>query len=183
MGSSPLQGPLLGSPHRPFLPALKAALTTLPTPTCPPESHLWKISWQMGEGRHGAFVGGVMGQAVEGVGGGPRQDVWLGLGTFQWPDMSEQEATTVPPGRRHSSLRSLVQVPGGEVGSGPLGMAEPPHPSEGQCPQAGDRAIVSPGCTQQAGWGACAQAPNLSVLPFVPSKLDPGGSPVEGSQV
>lgn len=83
------------------------------------------MSWQIGEGGHGvgevpgspevgevpgsSGVGEVLGSP--GIGGGPWQDGWPGYVTFQWPDMSEQEATTVPPGRRHSSFWSFVQVP------------------------------------------------------------------------
>lgn len=67
------------------------------------------MSWQIGEGGHG--VGEVLGSTGVGVGGGPLQGGWPGYATFQWLDMSEQEATTSPPGRRHSSFWSLVQVP------------------------------------------------------------------------
>lgn len=63
----------------------------------------------MGEGGHG--VGGVVGPTAGTVGGGPWQEGWSGLDTFQWADISEQEATTAPPGRRHSSFWSLEQVP------------------------------------------------------------------------
>lgn len=59
-----------------------------------------------------------MGSTTVGLGGGAWQGGWPGRVTFQWLDMSEQEATTAPPGRRHSSFWSLVQVPGAWGGGG-----------------------------------------------------------------
>lgn len=100
-----------------------------------PESYSLRISWQIGAGGHGA--GGAVGPTAVGVRGGPWQDGWLGLVTFQWPDMSEQEVTTAPPGRRHSSFWSLVQVPGaGWRESDSWGQHSHAHPAVGQCPQA-----------------------------------------------
>lgn len=88
-----------------------------------------------------------MGPAAVGVAGGPWQDGWLGLVTFQWLDMSEQEVTTAPPGRRHSSFWSLVQVPGAEgQGSGSWGPQSHAHPAVGPCPHAvPDRSAEGPG--------------------------------------
>ena len=92
-----------------------------------PKSHLLKISWQTeDEEKHG--VGEGVGLAVAGGREGPWQDGCWGVATFQWPDISEQEAATAPPGKRHSSFLSLVQVPG--VGGGQAS-GQPGTPTHG----------------------------------------------------
>lgn len=102
-----------------FLPTLRVRLGGCP-PWALPKSHLLKISWQIDDEEHG--VGEGAGLAAVGVGEGPRHGGWCGVVTFQWPDISEQEAATAPPGRRHSSFLSLVQVPRvGGAGGGPSG--------------------------------------------------------------
>ena len=75
------------------------------------ESYSLMMSQQSGDGGHG--VGEGLGTTEVGVGGGPWQEGWLG--TFQWRDISEQEEVIEPPGRRHSSFLSLVQVPADEA--------------------------------------------------------------------
>lgn len=79
----------------------------------------------MDDDEHRAGEG--VGLATVGVGEGPWQNGWWGVVTFQWPDISEQEAATAPPGRRHSSFLSLVQVPGvGGAGVRPSGDSRAP---------------------------------------------------------
>lgn len=73
-------------------------------------------------------VGEGVGLATVGVGEGPWQNGWWGVVTFQWPDISEQEAATAPPGRRHSSFLSLVQVPGVGGGRRQAGRGQPSAP-------------------------------------------------------
>lgn len=81
------------------------------------ESYLLRMSSQSGDGGHG--VGEGLGTTEVGVGGGPWQEGWLG--TFQWRDISEQEEAMEPPGRRHSSFLSFVQVPADETKVSQLG--------------------------------------------------------------
>ena len=70
--------------------------------------------------------------------------------TFQRPDISEQEATTVPLGVRHSSFLSLVQVPGqtrwGQAAGQQSRLAPPP---------AGGQDLVSQGHTLVNCSGPC----------------------------
>lgn len=118
-----------------------------------------------------------MGPAV-GIGGGPWQDGWSGFVTFQWPAISEQEATTAPPGRRHSSFGSLVQVPGaGRQESGQLGTtgATPTILQGTVSPELAVRPM--PRATPDGLAEGPAQAPDLFVLSFLPKKPDPGAVP------
>lgn len=139
----------LGSPRRP---------TERPSPT----SHPLRISWQIGEGEQG--VGEGVGTTAVGFGGGPWQDGWWGVVTFQWPDISEQEATTVPPGRRHSSFLSLVQVPGaGEAGEADWGQQSPRPCLSAQRPRAGDGVLALGGALDGPAEGPkplCFQIPS-----------------------
>lgn len=102
-----------------------------------------------------------MGPTAVGVRGGPWQDGWSGLVTFQWLDMSEQEVTTAPPGRRHSSFWSLVQVPrAGWRESDSWGQHSQAHPAVGQCSQA---VLDVMGRLRDL-----ARPPDRPVLPFPP---------------
>lgn len=160
----PLGSPSLGSP----LPAPEGGVSRAvrPPPPLPlPESHSLRIRRQIGEGKH--WGGEVLGTTVEGAGGGPSQDGWLGSVTFQWPDMSEQEDTTAPPGRRHSSFWSLVQVPGaGRWESGVWGQ-QSHSPPVGQCARPALRRLTEgPGAVRGEdgrpwAWG---WAPGLSLV-------------------
>lgn len=84
-------------------------------------THGLSISSQRGSGGHGVEVG-VLGAGKGGlvVGGSPvgaQQPSPLLLATSQDRAMSWQVGAMVPSGRRQSSLRLLVQVPG-EGGAG-----------------------------------------------------------------
>lgn len=134
-------------------------------PAPSPASHSLRIRRQIGEDKH--WGGEVLGTTVEGAGGGPSQDGWLGSVTFQWPDMSEQEDTTAPPGRRHSSFWSLVQVPGaGRWESGVWGQ-QSHSPPVGQCARPALRRLTEgPGAVRGEdgrpwAWG---WAPGLSLV-------------------
>lgn len=160
----PLGSPSLGSP----LPAPEGGVSRAvrPPPPLPlPESHSLRIRRQIGEGKH--WGGEVLGTTVEGAGGGPSQDGWLGSVTFQWPDMSEQEDTTAPPGRRHSSFWSLVQVPGaGRWESGVWGQ-QSHSPPVGQCARPVLRRLTEgPGavCGEDGRPWAWGWAPGLSLV-------------------
>lgn len=113
-----------------------------------------------------------MGSTVVGIRGGLLQDGWPGRVTFQWRGMSEQEGTTAPPGRRHSSFWSLVQVPGAwKQRSVSWGKQRHPHPPLGRWgPGPSVSAQHSMGCR-----GTCPLTSLCFLLP--PRSQTPGQFP------
>ena len=159
----------LGAPCRPahFFPSPRqrgiSRATRHPPHSSPArDSHSLRISRQIGKGGH--EVGDFLGSAVVGIRGGLWQDGWPGYVTFQWPDMSEQEDTTAPPGRRHSSFWSLVQVPGAwKQRSVSRGKRRHPHPPLG-------RWGPGPSVSAQHSMGCCGTCPLTSLCFLLPPR-------------